>query len=98
VDLTGWFLTDDAQKLTKWRFPVVILPGNSYLVVFASGRNTNVAGQLHTNFKLGAGGSYLALVDPSTNAVSAFAPAYPPQSADVSYGRDRLDPRWSAIF
>jgi hypothetical protein len=92
VSLTDWSLTDNAQKLTKWKFPATLLPAHSYLVVFASGRNTNVAGRLHTNFKLSAGGSYLALVDPATNVVSAFAPAYPPQFADVAYGRDQLDP------
>ncbi len=98
VDLTGWFLTDDSQKLTKWRFPTTFIGGNSYFTIFASGRNTNVAGQLHTSFKLGASGSYLALVDHSTNIVSAFSPLYPPQFTDISYGRDRLDPSLTGYF
>ncbi|MFO1476486.1 MAG: lamin tail domain-containing protein [Verrucomicrobiota bacterium] len=91
VDLTGWFLTDDVQKPTKWKFPATVLGGRSYLVVFASGRNTVAAGWLHTNFKLGAGGSYLGLFNPSTNVISEFSPAYPAQATDVSYGRDSLD-------
>lgn len=42
---------------------------------------------LHTNFSLDADGEYLALVMPDGKTVaSAFAPAYPPQSADLSYG------------
>jgi hypothetical protein len=98
VSLDGWFLTDDATKLTKWCFPPTLLPAHGYLVVFASGRDTNVAGRLHTSFKLAASGSYLALVDASTNLLSEFAPAYPPQQTDVSYGRDRLDPTLVGYF
>jgi len=98
VSLDGWFLTDDATKLTKWCFPPTLLPAHSYLVVFASGRDTNVAGRLHTSFKLAASGSYLALVDASTNLVSEFAPAYPPQQTDVSYGRDRSSPTLLEYF
>ena len=88
ASLTGWFLTDDASQLTKWQFPPTALPAQGYLVVFASGRNTNVAGQLHTSFRLAAKGSYLGLADAGGNVVSAFAPAYPPQQPDISYGLD----------
>src|ERR1039457_4796147 len=98
VSLDGWFLTDDATKLTKWCFPPTLLSAHGYLVVFASGWDTNVAGRLHTSFKLAASGGYLALVDASTNLVSEFAPAYPPQQTDVSYGRDRLDPTLAGYF
>ncbi len=91
VDLTGWSLTDNPSKLAKWTFPSTLLTANSYLVVFASGRDTNVAGQLHTNFKLSSSPSYLALVDPGGSVVSSFSPAYPAQYTDISYGRDRLD-------
>jgi hypothetical protein len=93
VDLAGWFLTDDAGNLAKWRFPSVAMEPNGYLVVFASGKNrvTNV-NRLHANFQLASGGEFLALVNASTNVVSSFAPAFPPQHTDVSYGRDRLSP------
>src|SRR3954447_917990 len=50
VNLSGWFLTDDAANLTKWQFPSVSVAGNGYLTVFASGKDRHVAGQeLHTN-------------------------------------------------
>ena len=91
ISLTGWSLTDDPTKLTKWQFPTTLLSGYSFLVVFASGRDTNVNGQLHTNFKLSSSPGYLALVDLYGNVVSAFAPTYPQQYTDISYGRDRLD-------
>jgi hypothetical protein len=98
VNLAGWSLTDDASKLTKWRFPNVALAANGYMVVFASGRNTNVVGQLHTSFKLSSAPSFLALVDSATNVVSTFSPSYPQQYPDVSYGRDRLEPTLTGYF
>src|SRR5262249_10463977 len=67
--------------------------------VWASGKNrTNAATPLHSNFNLDKAGEYLALVDPNTNVVSEFAPAYPPQNTDVSYGRDRLNPSLVRFF
>ncbi|HNQ87085.1 MAG TPA: lamin tail domain-containing protein [Verrucomicrobiota bacterium] len=87
LDLGGWYLTDDPEKPTKWEFPPTNLPPGGFLVVFASEKNRRDPGlPLHTNFKLDAGGEYLALIDPGTNAVSAFAPAYPLQAADVAFG------------
>lgn len=89
VNLSGWFLTVQATNLTQWGFPNYVLASGDYLVVFASGKNrTAVTNELHTNFKLPAEGSFLALVDPQANLVSCFAPAYPPQQTDISYGRD----------
>jgi hypothetical protein len=93
VDLNGWFLTDTTNNLTKWRLPNYVFSANSYLLVWASNKDrTNVAAQLHANFKLDAGGEYLALIGPETNVVSEFAPTYPNQPDDVSYGRDPVDP------
>src|SRR3954468_5140098 len=53
VNLAGWYLTDTTNDLRKWQFPAVVMPTNSYLVVFASSKNkTSPTGRLHTNFKL----------------------------------------------
>ena len=42
---------------------------------------------LHTSFSLGAGGEYLALVRPDgTNVASVYAPLFPPQASDTSFG------------
>ena len=88
VDLGGWYLTDDAALLTKWQFPSVALGRGEFLLVFASGKDRAVAGSpLHTNFQLASVGEYLALVKPDgTTIAQEFAPAFPPQLADVSYG------------
>ncbi|MEN6429100.1 MAG: chitobiase/beta-hexosaminidase C-terminal domain-containing protein, partial [Phycisphaerales bacterium] len=89
-DLGGWYLTDDANDLARWRFPAgTTISANGYLVVFASGKD-RTAGQLHTNFRLGAEGGYLALVMSDGQTVAHdYAPSYPAQLLDVSYGLAR---------
>jgi hypothetical protein len=88
VNLDGWYLTDNASQPAKWRFPATNLAGGSFLVVFASGKDLRIPGaRLHTNFQLGAGGEYLALLRPDgVSPTSEFAPAFPSQVPDVSYG------------
>jgi len=87
VNLTGWYLTDSATQLTKWAFPAATLASKGYLVVWASGRNTVLNGEIHTNFKLDGDGEYLALVRPDGTTVEhAYTPMYPDQKTDISYG------------
>ncbi|MHB1307819.1 MAG: lamin tail domain-containing protein [Limisphaerales bacterium] len=87
VNLQDWSLTDLTNHPTRWTFPSTNLAANAYLVVFASGKDRRVPGKrLHTSFSLNADGEYLALVDPEGEVVSAFAPHFPAQRSDVSYG------------
>lgn len=91
VSLNGWYLTDDVGDLTKWRLPDVSVPGNGYLVLFASGKDrTPTDGDpLHTNFVLAQNGEYLALVAPNGTVVSEYGENgtdYPNQRAGISYG------------
>ncbi len=89
LDLTGWHLTDDAGELDQWTFPAVSIDPGQYLLVFASNKDRADADgtELHTNFAIGAGGEYLALVEADGTTVAfEYAPAFPPQSTDVSYG------------
>ena len=90
ASLLGWHLTDSAGQLRKWPFPDKTLQPGQYLVVFASNKDRrNPAATLHTNFKLDAGGEFLALTKAETNGgttiVQSWNP-YLPQAADVSYG------------
>lgn len=64
VSLNGWYLTDDAQSLRKWRIPDVLLNPGECLVVFASGldRSEDTA-HLHTNFGLNPEGETVLLVN-----------------------------------
>ncbi|MEN8783834.1 MAG: CotH kinase family protein [Akkermansiaceae bacterium] len=86
VDLAGYYLTDDSQVLNRWVFPATMLAPGELLVVFASGKNRDV-GELHTDFKLSAGGEYLALVLPDGSTIANdFKDRYPPQFEDGSFG------------
>ena len=92
VDLSGWSLTDDVAEPSQWLFPNRIIESHAYLLVIASGkdrRSDDPAQELHTNFKLSAGGEYLALFAPDdlNQPVDSYSPEYPQQYTDVSYGR-----------
>jgi hypothetical protein len=88
VNLEGWFLTDRDPPSNPWRFPATNLAPNTYLLIFASGKNRRVPGApLHTDFRLSGGGEYLALLKPDgTNVATAYAPLFPVQVSGVSYG------------
>jgi len=89
VDLDGWHLTDDENDLDKWTFPAETLQAGAFLTVFASNKAVaDPRGALHTNFKLSGDGEYLALTGPDSTIVHEYAPSYPKQLADVSYGLD----------
>lgn len=94
----GWYLTDDPNDLTKWQFPATSIPRSGFLLVFASNKN-RLGRELHTNFRLSGDGEYLALVEPDGQTIaSSFAPAYPPQQSNVSYGLGGTPPTPRAFF
>src|SRR6478752_10634854 len=88
VNMAGWSLTDLQTNLQKWTFPAVTIPAKGILLIFASGKDRKVVGQpLHTSFDLKASGEYLALVKPDGVTIATeFAPMYPQQYEDTSYG------------
>ncbi len=91
VDLTGHYLTDNASALQKWALPPAVLAPGEYRVVFLSSKDRKpVTGQWHTNFKLSKDGEYLALTGPA-GVIQEFAPVFPPQDENVSYGLSGAD-------
>jgi hypothetical protein len=83
IELSGWHLTDNADKPQKWAFPARMLPAGGYLVVFASGKAHLAGSELHASFSLRSGGEYLALTRPDGSVASSAG--YPVQMPDVSY-------------
>ena len=84
-DIGGLYLTDDPDDLAKWMIPdgTVIEPQN--FLLFWCDENQD-QGDLHTNFKLSAGGEFLALVN--VDGVTILdSITYGEQSTDISYGR-----------
>lgn len=52
IDLTGWYLSDKSTNLTKWMIPSGLIEGNSFKMVYCSGKNTISGNEYHPNFKL----------------------------------------------
>jgi len=92
VDLANWALSDDPALPGLWPFPARTLNPGDYLLVFASGKDRRpTSGELHTNFKLAAGGEPLGLysADSPRQLVDGFS-SFPEQRNDISYGLDLL--------
>ncbi|MCB9058455.1 MAG: CotH kinase family protein [Calditrichae bacterium] len=86
VDLSGYFLTDKDTTLNKWRIPdgTKIAP-KGFLLFWCDEDQSQ--GPLHTNFKISAGGEFLALVAP--DAITVYdSLSFGPQVTDISYGRN----------
>lgn len=65
INLDGFGLTDNTDNLFKWKFVDVVIQPNSFLLVWASGKNRNEDIQnLHTNFKLGTNDDVVILTSP----------------------------------
>ena len=88
VNLTGWRMTDNASNLSKWVFPEgVMIEAGGFLVVLADGSAAPlVGGVVHSSLSLSKDGEYLALVRPDGSVANEFAPEFPPQLRDTSYG------------
>ncbi len=99
VDLRGWYVTDDARVPRKWQFPSTTLAPGQYSILFASGKNRRDQEELHTNFKLGSEGEYVALVSANGDIVSEFGANgtdYPAQFRNMSYGHTPQGARYFA--
>lgn len=96
ASLQGWSLVAGTDR---WVFPSLLLAPNGRLRIFASGKNrTNDTARLHTSFRLGAAGERLALLNADGAVQDEYAPAYPPQRADVSYGHAEGAPNRNGYF
>lgn len=89
-DLTGFYLSDDLERLDKWEFPQgSLIDGAGYLVVFASGEDSHLASdgecELHTNFSIARTGEPIIITNPEKEIVDYIPPVEIPQT--FSYGR-----------
>lgn len=94
VDLNGWYLTDDATQLRKWRFPQMTLDAGEYLVLYASklDRREDIA-HLHTNFALSSEGETVLLVDPNGRIMDQLS--FDLLKSNVAYSL-KADGSWSS--
>lgn len=85
-DLSGFYLSDDPNNLTKFEIPQnTTVSGGGFLVFWASGDTGR--GSTHTNFRLSASqGEFVILTAPNgTSIIDSIG--FGPQTTDVSYGR-----------
>jgi hypothetical protein len=84
IDLSGYFLSDNKNDLSKWVFPQgTSISGNSYLIIWADGDSTQWG--LHTNFKLSSSGEKVVLSKPDDTIIDKVT--YPANSLETSYSR-----------
>lgn len=90
VNLTGWFLSDEASAPNRWPFPsgTMLAAGERLLVLCDENSGVPGLAYLHTNFKLSEGGETVRLYNGLTLVDQI---AFPRQDAFHSFGRSPAD-------
>ena len=84
IDLSGFYLTDSKNNLTKWKFPVgTMIQKNGYLIIWADG--DSLQSGLHTPYKLSALGESVVLLSPEKVVIDQVK--YPATDAEQSWAR-----------
>lgn len=85
ADLSGYFMTDNENNLTRWRFPDgTVIRGHGYLILWADGELDQDG--LHTDFGLSADGEELLLVTPDIKIAEKVT--FGPSEGELSYARN----------
>lgn len=62
IDLSSYYLSDNFNQINKWNFPQIMIVPDSFLLVFASGKDTVLNnGEVHSNFSINSEGENLYL-------------------------------------
>ncbi len=84
IDLSGVYLSDDADDLKKWKFPSGLeIMGNEYLIAWAD-NDENQSG-LHTNFKLSKAEGVIFMSDITNTVIDSII--YGEQETNVAFAR-----------
>ena len=88
IDLSGMYLSDDADDPKKWQFPGgVTIEAEGYLLIWAD-KDTEDSPGLHADFKLSADGESVVLSDTDDNGNAVIdAVDFPALAQDQSYAR-----------
>ena len=86
INLSGYHISDTEFETNKWTFPDIEIKGNSYLIIYASGKDKcdKEKSICHTNFKLSSKGETITLTDRGGNILNKFT--YEKMSNDIAYG------------
>ena len=84
IDISGYYLSDNDTKISKWKIPAgTIIKSSGYLIIWAD-KDTTQAG-LHANFKLSSTGEELVISKPDLTVIDEVK--YPGQTLELSYSR-----------
>lgn len=84
IDLSGYYLSDNHNKPSKWQFPQgTVIVGKGYLIIWTDGDSTQFG--LHTNFKLSAAGEEAVLTKPDLTIIDKIT--FPAPTIELSYSR-----------
>jgi hypothetical protein len=84
VDISGYFLSDNAANLAKFEIPEgTIIPANGYLIFWADEDGSD--GPNHCNFKLSASGETVYLLNPDQQIIDQTN--FGQQEADLAWAR-----------
>ena len=86
VALSGMYLTDKPDNLTKWKFSEdsLKIKAGEYLIIWCDEEQEQ--GSFHTNFKLSTGGEFIALTE-SDGVTVIDSISFGLQRTDTSFGR-----------
>jgi spore coat protein H len=86
IILSGMYMTDKPDNLTKWQFPndSLKIKAGEFLIIWCD-EDEGQSG-IHTNFKLSAGGEFIGLISPDGVSVIDSI-SFGSQSDDISCGR-----------
>ena len=83
INLSGYYLSDDAAEPNLWMFPDTVILAGGYLIVWADKDLTQEG--LHADMKLSASGEVIILSDASLNLVDEIS--FLAQKPDTTTGR-----------
>jgi len=85
MNLSGYYLSDDINNLTKYTFPDFILESDQYFIVWADDDEEDQGDYNHATFKLSASGEELYFSDPDLNIIDNCL--FGEQQTDLGYAR-----------
>jgi hypothetical protein len=84
IDLSGYYLSDNDNDVTKWQFPEgTTIEGNGYLIIWAD--NDTLQTGLHACYKLSADGEEVVLSKPNKTVIDEVE--FGGVTTEVSYSR-----------
>jgi|GEM_PF-5920603 len=84
INLNNYYISDNPNRLNKFRLPEIQLLPNNFILVWADELKSN-SDTIHTNFKLSAEGEVIILSDLNNNIIDSIK--FSQQIQDVSFGR-----------